>query len=86
MTEKVSKRMLNVVEDGSGSVMAPILQSQSGKAFLSMVPGEVLLASLDALSKLINTVLLYNFFSKFLLAIANTSLIVTPLIMNIYIY
>ena len=43
--------MLNGVGVVSGSVMAPIVKSKPGKAFFSMVPGEVLLASVDALSK-----------------------------------
>lgn len=55
MTEKLSKRMLNVVEGASGSVMAPVVQSRAGKAFLSMAPGEVILASFDALSKFRST-------------------------------
>ena len=51
MTEKLSKSLLNGVGIVSGSVMAPVVKSQSGKAFLRMLPGEVLLASLDAVSK-----------------------------------
>ncbi|KAF5945637.1 hypothetical protein HYC85_015865 [Camellia sinensis] len=51
MTEKMSKKMLDGVGIATGSVMAPVVRSQSGKAFLAMVPGEVLLASLDAVSK-----------------------------------
>lgn len=51
MTQKISKRMLDGVGLVTGSVMTPIVRSQSGKAFLAMVPGEVLLASLDAVSK-----------------------------------
>ena len=51
MTEKLSKSMLDVVGVATGSVMAPLVKSQAGKAFFSMVPGEVLLASLDAFSK-----------------------------------
>ncbi|XP_057768432.1 senescence/dehydration-associated protein At4g35985, chloroplastic-like [Salvia miltiorrhiza] len=54
MTEKLSKSTLSVVEGASGSVMAPIVKSRPGKAFLSMVPGEVLLASLDALNKIMD--------------------------------
>ncbi|EOA16824.1 hypothetical protein CARUB_v10005045mg [Capsella rubella] len=50
-TEKLSKTMLNGVGVVSGSVMGPVVKSKPGKAFFSMVPGEVLLASLDALSK-----------------------------------
>lgn len=51
MTEKLSKSVLNGVGIVSGSVMNPVLKSQPGKAFLKMVPGEVLLASLDAVSE-----------------------------------
>lgn len=51
MTEKLSKKTLDAVGVATGSIMKPIINSQAGKAFLSMVPGEVLLASLDALSK-----------------------------------
>lgn len=53
MTEKMSKGVLNVAESGSSSAMAPILMSRAGKAFLSTMPGEVILASLDAISKFI---------------------------------
>lgn len=53
MTEKMSKAMLDVVGVATGSVVGPAVRSQAGKAFLSMVPGEVLLASLDAVSKFI---------------------------------
>ena len=53
MTQKLSKSVLNVVESGTGAVMTPIVESRPGKAFLNMMPGEVLLASLDALSKFI---------------------------------
>lgn len=54
MTEKMSKAMLDVVGVATGSVMAPVVRSQAGKKFLSMVPGEVLLASLDSVSKFIS--------------------------------
>uniref|UniRef100_A0A5B6YYP8 Senescence domain-containing protein n=1 Tax=Davidia involucrata TaxID=16924 RepID=A0A5B6YYP8_DAVIN len=54
MTEKMSKAMLDGVGIASGSVMRPVVRSQAGKSFLSMVPGEVLLASLDALNKLLD--------------------------------
>ncbi|KAF3534495.1 hypothetical protein DY000_02039104 [Brassica cretica] len=53
-TEKLSKTMLNGVGVVSGSVMAPIVKSKPGKAFFSMVPGEVLLASVDALNKILD--------------------------------
>ncbi|KAK2999156.1 hypothetical protein RJ639_024049 [Escallonia herrerae] len=54
MTEKMSKVMLNGVGIAIGSVMKPMVRSQTGKAFLAMVPGEVLLASLDAVNKVLD--------------------------------
>ncbi|KAL1356573.1 hypothetical protein HN51_008572 [Arachis hypogaea] len=51
MTEKLSKSVLDGVGIMSGSVMAPVVKSQPGQAFLRMLPGEVLLASLDAVNK-----------------------------------
>lgn len=51
MTEKMSKSLLDGVGLATGSVMGPVMRSQAGKGFLNMVPGEVLLASLDAVSK-----------------------------------
>ncbi|KAK3024898.1 hypothetical protein RJ639_043213 [Escallonia herrerae] len=54
MTEKMSKVMLNGVGIATGSVMKPMVRSQTGKAFLAMVPGEVLLASLDAVNKVLD--------------------------------
>lgn len=40
--------MLNGVGLVTGSVMGPLVNSKQGRAFLSMMPGEVLLASFDA--------------------------------------
>ncbi|XP_038998894.1 senescence/dehydration-associated protein At4g35985, chloroplastic-like isoform X2 [Hibiscus syriacus] len=54
MTEKMSKAMVGMVGGASGTVMAPLVNSKPGKAFLSMVPGQVLLASLDAVNKVID--------------------------------
>ncbi|XP_027065880.1 senescence/dehydration-associated protein At4g35985, chloroplastic isoform X1 [Coffea arabica] len=54
MTEKMSKAMLDGVGIATGSVMAPVVRSQAGKAFFTMLPGEVLLASLDAVNKIID--------------------------------
>lgn len=51
MTEKLSKSMLDVVGVVTGSVMTPLVKSQAGKAILTSIPGEVILASLDAVSK-----------------------------------
>ncbi|KAK4344285.1 hypothetical protein RND71_037379 [Anisodus tanguticus] len=54
MTEKMSKSMLNGLGIATGSVMGPMVRSQAGKKFLTMVPGEVLLASLDAVNKILD--------------------------------
>ncbi|KAI8565462.1 hypothetical protein RHMOL_Rhmol03G0261200 [Rhododendron molle] len=54
MTERMSKVMLDGVGIVAGSVMRPVVRSQSGKAFLAMVPGEVILASLDAVNKVLD--------------------------------
>ncbi|XP_057751827.1 protein EARLY-RESPONSIVE TO DEHYDRATION 7, chloroplastic-like isoform X2 [Arachis stenosperma] len=54
MTEKLSKSLLNGVGIVSGSVITPVLKSKTGKKFLKMLPGEVLLASLDALNKVLD--------------------------------
>ncbi|CAJ1951663.1 unnamed protein product [Sphenostylis stenocarpa] len=51
MTEKLTKSLLDGVGIMSGSVMTPVLKSQPGQAFLKMLPGEVLLASLDAVNR-----------------------------------
>ncbi|XP_042486043.1 senescence/dehydration-associated protein At4g35985, chloroplastic-like [Macadamia integrifolia] len=56
MTEKMSKSLLDGVGVATGSIVAPLAQSQAGKAFLAMVPGEVLLASLDSLNKVMDAV------------------------------
>ncbi|XP_030491484.2 senescence/dehydration-associated protein At4g35985, chloroplastic [Cannabis sativa] len=54
MTERLSKTMLNGVGIATGAVMAPMLKSQAGKKFLTMVPGEVILATLDAVNKVLD--------------------------------
>ena len=51
MTEKMSKTMLDTVISVAGSMAAPLLRSNQGKALLSTVPGEVVIASLDAISE-----------------------------------
>ncbi|XAR53384.1 hypothetical protein NMG60_11021922 [Bertholletia excelsa] len=54
LTETMSKSMLDRVGIASASVMAPAVRSQAGQAFLAMVPGEVLLASLDAVNRVLD--------------------------------
>lgn len=53
-TEKMSKAMLDGVGIATGSVMKPLVNSKQGRAFFSIMPGEVLLASLDAVDKIMN--------------------------------
>lgn len=64
MTEKLSKTMLDGVGIATGAVMAPMMKSEAGKKFLNMVPGEVLLASLDAVSKCITTIIFMFLFDQ----------------------
>ncbi|XP_062090900.1 senescence/dehydration-associated protein At4g35985, chloroplastic-like [Humulus lupulus] len=54
MTERLSKTMLDGVGIATGAVMTPVLKSQAGKKFLTMVPGEVILATLDAVNKVLD--------------------------------
>jgi hypothetical protein len=55
MSEKMSKSMLDTVLSVTGSMAAPLLRSNQGKAFQSSVPGEVILATLDAISECLQT-------------------------------
>ncbi|XP_027343211.1 senescence/dehydration-associated protein At4g35985, chloroplastic-like [Abrus precatorius] len=54
MTEKLSKSFLSGVGIVSGTVMGPVVKSKPGKAFLKKLPGEVMLASFDALNKVLD--------------------------------
>ncbi|KAG6658397.1 senescence/dehydration-associated protein At4g35985, chloroplastic-like [Carya illinoinensis] len=54
MTENMSKSMLDGIGIVTGSVMKPVVKSQAGKAILAMVPGQVALASLDAVNKVLD--------------------------------
>lgn len=56
MSEKMSKSMLDTVLSVTGSMAAPLLRSNQGKAFQSSVPGEVILATLDAINKVMDTI------------------------------
>jgi hypothetical protein len=51
MTEQMSQSLLDTVISVTGSMAAPLLRSKQGRAFLATVPGEVVLASLDAISE-----------------------------------
>jgi hypothetical protein len=51
MTEQMSQSLLDTVISVTGSMAAPLLRSKQGRAFLDTVPGEVVLASLDAISE-----------------------------------
>ncbi|KAI3495820.1 hypothetical protein L1887_38166 [Cichorium endivia] len=50
MTESMSKALLNGVGMASGSIWGPAVRSRAGKTFFNSVPGEVVLASLDAIN------------------------------------
>ncbi|RZS10189.1 hypothetical protein BHM03_00041372 [Ensete ventricosum] len=51
MTEKMSRSLLDGVVLVTSSVSVPLVRSKAGKSLLATVPGEVLLASLDAISE-----------------------------------
>ncbi|WOK95703.1 senescence/dehydration-associated protein [Canna indica] len=56
MTERMSKTLLDGVLLVTSSVAAPLVQSRAGKSFLAMLPGQVLLATLDAVNKVLDAV------------------------------
>ncbi|KAH9310722.1 hypothetical protein KI387_025757, partial [Taxus chinensis] len=56
MTEKMSENVLKGVITVSGAVTGSVITSKPGKQFFSMLPGEVLLASLDAMNKVLEAV------------------------------
>lgn len=51
MTEKMSRTLLDGVVLVTSSVSVPLVRSKAGKSLLATIPGEVLLASLDAISE-----------------------------------
>jgi len=53
MTENLSENVLAGVVTVSGAVAAPVLGSEASQKFFRMLPGEVLLASLDAFNKVL---------------------------------
>ncbi|KAF8696267.1 hypothetical protein HU200_037170 [Digitaria exilis] len=56
MTEQMSQSLLDTVIAVTGSMAAPLLRSKQGRAFLATVPGEVVLASIDAINKVMDAV------------------------------
>lgn len=51
MTEKVANGLLSGVVKVSGFFTSSVVNSKAGKKFFSLLPGEVVLASLDGFSK-----------------------------------
>ncbi|XP_020217061.1 protein EARLY-RESPONSIVE TO DEHYDRATION 7, chloroplastic [Cajanus cajan] len=56
MTEKVANGFLSGVVKVSGFFTSSVINSKAGKKFFSLLPGEVLLASLDGFSKVCDAV------------------------------
>ncbi|XP_062090902.1 senescence/dehydration-associated protein At4g35985, chloroplastic-like [Humulus lupulus] len=56
MTDQLSKTMLDGVGIATGAVMAPMFKSQAGEKLFATGPGQVLLASLDAVNKVLDAV------------------------------
>ncbi|KAF3775388.1 hypothetical protein EJ110_NYTH50503 [Nymphaea thermarum] len=53
MTEKLSHSVLEGVVTATGSITGSMVKSQAGKKFFSLMPGEVLLVTLDAVDKVL---------------------------------
>jgi spartin len=53
MTEKVANGVLSGVVKVSGLLTSSVVNSKVGKKFFGLLPGEILLASLDGFSMLI---------------------------------
>lgn len=53
MTEKVATGVLSGVVKVSGLITGSVANSKAGKKFFGLLPGEIILASLDGFSKLI---------------------------------
>ncbi|KAI3985055.1 hypothetical protein MKX01_038662 [Papaver californicum] len=56
MSEKVATGVLSGVVKVSGFFTSPIVNSKAGKKFFSLLPGEIVLASLDGFSKVFDAV------------------------------
>ncbi|KAM0938199.1 putative senescence/spartin-associated [Dioscorea sansibarensis] len=55
-TEKMSRALLEGVLTVSGAMSVSLIQSKAGQAFFGKGPGEVMLASLDAMNKVLDAV------------------------------
>lgn len=51
MTEKISGSLLDGVLQFTSLMAAPLARTRAGKSLMGLLPGEVLMASLDAVSK-----------------------------------
>jgi spartin len=59
MSENVASGVLSGVVKVSGFFTSSIVNSKVGKKFFSLLPGEIILASLDGFSKFISDYLLF---------------------------
>lgn len=59
MTEKVANGVLSGVVTVSGIFTSSVVNSKIGKKFFSLLPGEVLLASLDGFSMSVMLILVF---------------------------
>jgi spartin len=67
MSEKVASGVLSGVVKVSGFFTSSIVNSTVGKKFFSLLPGEIVLASLDGFSKFLSTLCVcvcFFFFKK----------------------
>lgn len=62
MSEKIANGILSGVVKVSGFFASSVANSQAGKKFFSLLPGEIVLASLDGFSKFSVFILDSSFF------------------------
>lgn len=65
MSEKMAVGVLSGVVKVSGFVTGSVVNSKAGKKFFSLLPGEIILASLDGFSKLFHLFHLVSYYYMF---------------------
>lgn len=66
MTEKVATGVLSGVVKVSGLITGSVANSKAGKKFFGLLPGEIILASLDGFSKWFTCFFVSQFFCPML--------------------
>lgn len=67
MSDKVANGILNGVVKVSGFFAGSVVNSKAGKKFFSLLPGEIVLASLDGFGTCFNFFLIKYYADRFIL-------------------